>query len=229
MVRKPKRHESPAPDRELDFSGKYDAALARKYFHKHQRGLKARLNTWCEVAMARRALKLAGRPQSVLDLPCGTGRFWALLAEEPGRKIFAADLNPPMFEAAMQFRPAALTRRVEVFQGSAFSIPKPDNFVECIFCIRLLHHIAGHEDRLRLLREFKRVTSSTIIISLWIDGNYRAMLQQRKPERPGRIRDCFVTKRAVIEQEFAECGLTVVGRVDFLKYYSMWAAYVLRK
>lgn len=229
MEPNPKSLESSAPGNELAFSGKYDTALARKYFHKHQRGLKARLNTWWEVAMARRALKLAGRPQSVLDLPCGTGRFWELLAEEPGRKIFAADLNPPMFEAAMQLRPAALTRRVEVFQGSAFAIPKPDNFVECIFCIRLLHHIAGHEDRLRLLREFKRVTSSTIIISLWIDGNYRAMLRQRKPERPGRIRDCFVTKRAVIEQEFAECGLTVVGRVDFLKYYSMWAAYVLRK
>ena len=179
--------------------------------------------------MARQALLLAGKPQSVLDLPCGTGRFWDLLAEEPRRKIYAADLNPAMFETGLKFRPASLTNRVEAFQASAFSIPKPDGFVECVFSIRLLHHIDKAEDRVAILREFKRVTASTIIISLWIDGNYRALLQQRRPVRPGPSRDRYVISRSVIEREFEECGLSVIGRVDFLKYYSMWAAYVLKK
>jgi SAM-dependent methyltransferase len=216
-------------DSELDFSRKYDAAHAQRYFEKHQQGFWRRLNTWREAGMARDALHLAGDPKAVLDLPCGTGRFWNLLAEEPRRKIFAADLNPTMFETGLKFRPESLTRRVEAFQASATSIPKPDNFVECVFSIRLMHHIPTSADRLAILREFKRVTSSTIVISLWIDGNYRAMLQQRKPVRPGPSRDRFVIPRSVIEEEFAECGLKVLGRVDFLKYYSMWAAYVLKK
>ena len=216
-------------DSELTFSRKYDAAHAQRYFEKHQRGFWRRLYTWREAGMARQALHLAGDPQSVLDLPCGTGRFWDLLAEEPRRRIFAADLNPAMFETGLKFRPASLTRRVQAFQASAMCIPKPDNFVECVFSIRLLHHVPNPADRLAILNEFRRVTSSTIIISLWIDGNYRAMLEQRRPVRPGPSRDRYVVSRSVIEREFEECGLAVLGRVDFLKYYSMWAAYVLKK
>ncbi len=216
-------------DTELSFSRKYDDAHAYRYFEKHRRGFWRRLNTWREAGMAREALLLAGRPQSILDLPCGTGRFWSLLAEEPRRKIYAADFNRAMFETGMKFRPATLTQRIEVFQASAFSIPRPDGFVECVFSIRLLHHIEKADDRLAILREFKRVASSSIIISLWIDGNYRAMLQQRRPVRPGPSRDRFVISRSMIEHEFQQCGLSILGRVDFLKYYSMWAAYVLKK
>ena len=214
---------------ELDFSRKYDAEHARRYFAKHGEGFWRRLNAWREAGMARQALLIAGKPQSVLDLPCGTGRFWDLLAEEPRRKIYAADLNPTMFETGLKFRPASLTKRVEAFHASAFSIPKPDGFVECVFSIRLLHHIHRAEDRLAILREFKRVASSSIIVSLWIDGNYRANREQRRPPRRGPSRDRFVVSRAAIENEFLECGLSIVGRVDFLKYYSMWAAYVLKK
>lgn len=216
-------------ENELSFSRKYDGARAERYFRKHQHGFWRRLNTWREIAMARQALHLAGHPKSVLDVPCGTGRFWGLLGEHPQRTIYAADLNPAMFETGLKLRPASLTGRVEAFQASAFSIPKPDAFVECVFSIRLLHHIENAEDRLAILREFKRVTSSTIIVSLWIDGNYRAMLEQRRPVRPGPSRDRYLIPRPVIEGEFRDCGLSIVGRVDFLKYYSMWAAYVLQK
>ena len=216
-------------DPELEFSKKYDEQHARFYLDKHQRGFWRRLSTWREAGMARRALRMAGNPASVLDLPCGTGRFWELLGERPDRRIFAADLNPAMFQTGMKLRPPGITRRVEVFEASAFSIPKPDNFVECVFSIRLLHHISKSEDRLAILREFRRVAASTVIVSLWIDGNYRAMRQRQRPVRPGPSQDRYVIPRAVIEREFEECGLTRLGRVNFLKFYSMWAAYVLKK
>jgi SAM-dependent methyltransferase len=216
-------------DSELEFSKKYDDEHARRYFEKHGTGLKRRLNTWRERGMARRALAIAGHPSSVLDLPCGTGRFWEMLAEEPQRKIYAADLNEAMFRTGLERRPAEISRRVEAFQASAFSIPKPDNFVECVFSIRLIHHIARPEDRLTILREFKRVSSSTIVLSLWIDGNYRAWRRLSRPRVPGPSGDRYVIERAVIEKEFADCGLKVLGRVDFLRFYSMWSAYVLKK
>jgi SAM-dependent methyltransferase len=216
-------------DSELEFSKKYDDEHAQRYFEKHGTGLKRRLNTWRERGMARRALEMAGRPASVLDLPCGTGRFWEMLAEDPARKIYAADLNEAMFKTGLERRPPEITRRVEAFKASAFSIPKPDNFVECVFSIRLMHHIPKSEDRLAILREFKRVSSSTIVLSLWIDGNYRARLRKRRPRVPGPSGDRYVVERSVIEGEFAQCGLKVLGRVDFLKFYSMWAAYVLKK
>ena len=216
-------------DSELEFSKKYDVEHAQRYFDKHRSGFWRRLNTWRERGMARRALEIAGNPATVLDLPCGTGRFWPMLAEQPERKIYAADLNEAMFQTGLKSRPAELTRRVEAFKASAFSIPKPDNFVECIFSIRLMHHISKSEDRLAVLREFKRVSSSTIVLSLWIDGNYRAMLRKRRPRVPGPSGDRYVIERNVIEKEFAECGLKILGRVDFLRFYSMWSAYVLQK
>ena len=50
--------------------------------------------------MARRALALAGNPKSVLDLPCGAGRFWELLAENPERELYAADNSENMVAVA---------------------------------------------------------------------------------------------------------------------------------
>lgn len=52
-----------------EFSEKYDSEHAREYFEKHNTGFFRRLSTWREVGMARKALVMAGRPQSVLDLP----------------------------------------------------------------------------------------------------------------------------------------------------------------
>lgn len=178
--------------------------------------------------MARRALELAGNPGTILDLPCGTGRFWALLAERSDRVIFAADLNEPMLEIAARVRPRELLERIEMFQASAFSIPRPDAFVECVFCMRLLHHVREPNHRLRLLRELARVSSDTVVISLWVDGNYKAWRWRVKDRRQGH-RNRFMIPRRVVEREIAQSGLRVVRRVDFFPFYSMWTTYVLRK
>ena len=70
--------------------------------------------------------------------------------------------------------------RFKTQQASAFEIPLADNAVECVSCIRLVHHIGGHEKRLALLQEFSRVASGSIIISLWVDGNYQAWRRKSK-------------------------------------------------
>src|SRR3546814_15638939 len=75
---------------ELEFSRKYDRQHAYEYLHKHQDGPARRLSHWRDEQIARRALKIAGDPALVLDLPCGAVRFWSLLAEHPRRMIIAA-------------------------------------------------------------------------------------------------------------------------------------------
>jgi ubiquinone/menaquinone biosynthesis C-methylase UbiE len=216
---------------ELEFSEKYTDEHAREYFHKHTDGFWRKLSNWREISMARKALKLAGHPRTVLDLPSGTGRFWEMLAEDKGRKLYAADYNQSMLNVAMEERPRAITNRIETFQASAFDIPKPDNFVECIFSMRLLHHIGEREDRMKMLREFHRVASDSVIVSLWVDGNVkarkRAKLEQRRQHKPYQNR--FVQPREGIEAEMREAGFEIVDHVDFLKYYAMWRIYVLRK
>lgn len=216
---------------ELAFSRKYDNQHAKQYFKKHEDGFWRKLSNWRDHQIARKALHLAGNPQSVLDVPCGTGRFWDVLAEAPDRVIFASDYNQPMIVTGLQNRPLTITSRIQTFLASAFELPVPDNFVENIFCIRFIHHLGKTEDRLKLLKEFHRVSSNTVIISLWVDGNLKSMqrksLEKRRLSRPYDNR--FVIPAAVIEQEFLDSGFTIIGKLDFLKYYHMWRTYIIRK
>ncbi|MDX2457581.1 MAG: class I SAM-dependent methyltransferase [Gammaproteobacteria bacterium] len=216
-------------DPQLEFSDKYTAEHARQYFSKHQQGFWRKLSNRRELAIARKALKIAGDPVSVLDLPSGTGRFWELLAEKPDRQILAADYSENMLQVAMQMRPENITRRIEAFQCSAFDIPRPENAVENIFCMRLLHHIGKADDRLALFREFRRVAAKSICISLWVDGNYQARRRHRLESRraPGKYQNRFVLPASQVETEFGQAGLGIIDCVDFLKFHSMWRIYIL--
>ena len=216
---------------ELEFSDKYTDEHARQYFYKHTDGFWRSLSNRREIAIARKALRLAGDPQRILDLPSGTGRFWEMLAEAPGRTLYASDYNQSMLTVASQERPQTIARRFETFQASAFDIPKGDNFVDCIFCMRLLHHIGEAQDRLRMLREFHRVSGDSVVISLWVDGNFKAykrakMEQTRKRQK---YQNRFVQPRKRVEAEMRAAGFRIAGHVDFLKYYAIWRIYILKK
>src|SRR5690349_17768479 len=150
----------------LEFSEKYDKEHAREYFLKHQDGLARRLSHWRDEQLARKALALAGEPGLVLDLPCGAGRFWPLLAEKPNRVIIGADNSESMLKIATQAQPADVVKRVQPLHTSAFDIALPDNAVDSIFCMRLLHHIGEAEHRMAILREFERVSRDSVIVSL---------------------------------------------------------------
>ncbi len=218
----------------LAFSDKYGRDHAQAYFRKHHDGLSRRLSHWRDVQVARRALALAGEPQLVLDLPCGAGRFWPLLAEHPKREIIAADNSPDMLAVARRMQAPALVDRVRTMQTSAFDIDLPPASVDCVFCMRLLHHIGEHDHRMRMLRELHRVSRDTAIVSLWVDGNFKAWRRKRlesdraRRERRG-YQNRFVLPVDAAEREFAEAGFDVVGKLDFLPYYAMWRTYVLRK
>jgi SAM-dependent methyltransferase len=218
---------------ELAFSQKYDREHSEQYLQKHREGWARRLSHWRDVQVARHALKLADDPALVLDLPCGAGRFWPLLAENPNRVILAADNSADMLAVARAAQPAEVVARFRTFQTSAFAIDLGDNAVDCIFCIRLLHHIQAAENRLMVLKEFHRVTRDTVILSLWVDGNYKAWKRRRLESRRDKEhcagQNRFVVPRAVIEDEFGQAGFNILGYKDFAPGYAMWRTYILRK
>ena len=158
---------------------RYDAQHAQEYLLKHQDGLARQLSHKRDEQLARTALALAGEPGLVLDLPCGAGRFWPLLAEKTNRVIIGADNSAAMLSTATVAQPADVVKRVRPLQTSAFAIDLPDNAVDCIFSMRLLHHIGQAEHRMALLREFQRVSRDSVIISLWVDGNFKAWKRKR--------------------------------------------------
>lgn len=216
---------------DLEFSQKYDRKHAEAYFRKHREGIARRWSHSREEQVARQALLLAGRPRLVLDLPCGAGRFWPMLLEEDDRQVIGADYSAGMLEVAQDSHPGYFSGRVRCLQTSAFSIDLPDAAVDCIFCMRLVHHVGKAEDRMALLNEYHRVSRDTAIVSMWVDGNYKAWRRkklERKRERRG-YQNRFVIAQNRIEDEFATAGFEILGKFDFLPYYQMWRTYVLRK
>ncbi|MBF7142763.1 MULTISPECIES: class I SAM-dependent methyltransferase [Pseudomonas] len=219
----------------LEFSEKYDEAHAQRYFQKHQDGLSRRLSHMRDVQLARKALELAGDPSLVLDLPCGAGRFWPMLAEKQNRVIIGADNSPDMVATACRMQPNDVVERVRPMQTSAFDIDLPDNAVDSIFSMRLMHHIGESSHRLAMLREFHRVTRDSVILSLWVDGNFKAWKRQRSEHRRTRrgegaaYQNRFMLPAATVEAEFAQAGFRLQERLDFLPLYAMWRVYVLRK
>jgi len=223
---------SPSPQPiSLPFSDKYDHRHAQAYFHKHRDGLARRLSHLRDEQLARHALRLADDPTLVLDLPCGAGRFWPVLAEQPNRVIIGADNSADMLAVARSKHPASLLRRVSPLKTSAFDIDLPDRAVDCVFCMRLLHHIGDAEHRLAMLREFRRVTRDTAIVSLWVDGNYKAWRRARlERERGARgEQNRYVIPVQTAEREFREAGFDILGHADFLPRYAMWRVYTLRR
>jgi SAM-dependent methyltransferase len=216
---------------EYPFALKYDSDYALTYYQKHHSGFWRRLSSWREIAIARKALRLAGNPDSVLDIPSGAGRFWQMLAESPGRCLIAADFNQAMLDTALARQKPQVSRRFETLRCSAFDIPRPDNFVDTVFCMRLIHHIHDPADRVSLLRELARVARRHVIISLWVSGNLqahrRSRLDARRASSPRRNR--FMIGAAQFEQEVREAGLRVCARLDLLPGVSMWRVYLLEK
>lgn len=219
------------PPPQLPFSDKYDLAHARAYEEKHHTGLRRRLTTWREIRLARRALRLAGNPESVLDMPCGAGRFWPMLASHPSRELVAGDRSPAMLEIARGAAdPQVLARVKSLLPLDAFALDLPDQAVEHVLCMRLLHHIASPADRLRILGELHRVARRGVTVSLWVDGNLQARRRQRLDARRKRADvNRLVVPRGKIEAEFAQAGFRIRRHLDVLPGLSMWRLYLLDK
>ncbi|MEW5713511.1 class I SAM-dependent methyltransferase [Pseudomonas sp. SB113] len=224
----------PTPTK-LEFSEKYDDEHAQKYLLKHQGSLARRLSHKRDEQLARNALALAGEPGLVLDLPCGAGRFWPLLAQKQSRVIIGADNSESMLKVATVAQPADVVKRVRPLKTSAFDIDLPDNAVDNIFCMRLMHHIGESEHRLAILREFQRVTRDSVILSLWVDGNFKAWKRKRTEVRRRNkgeqevYQNRFVLPPATVEAEFEQAGFRVQQSLDFIPLYAMWRVYILRK
>lgn len=202
---------------ELEFTRQHEQEHAQTCRQPAPRRL--RLVFWRDEQLVRNALKAASEPGLVLDVACGAGRFWPVLAEHANRVILAADPSPQMLDHALAHHEQALLERVRTFPSSAFTLGLSANAVDCIFCLQLFLHIQASEHRLALLREFHRVSRDTVIVSVQIEGRLRT--GQPPPRR--------LVDRARVEAEFLEAGFTVQWYQDFLPGFALKRVYVLRK
>jgi SAM-dependent methyltransferase len=217
---------------ELEFAKRYDQEHARVCQETRPTGWARRLSLWRDEQLVRRALKEAGEPGLILDVACGAGRFWPVLAEHANRVILATDNSQDMLNHAQTHHSAGLLKRVKTFQGSAFTIGLSANAVDCIFCMRLFQHVVSSEHRLVLLREFHRVSRDTVIVSVQVDSGFNVRrhegLDIDQETSTGVARHQRVSK-AQVEGEFRQAGFEILDSRDFMPGCALSRVYVLRK
>lgn len=208
----------------------YAQSRARNYARHHDKNLRTRLTTYREGELLARSLQQAGVPEVVLDLPCGTGRFWPAIADTGVARLIAADNSESMLKVADRHRlrgdyPESLLKT------SAFDIDLEDNSVDFVVCMRFFHHLVHRQDRLDVLAELNRVSRRFAAISLWVDGNLGAW--RRRGKKPNAIERGYGRRvcvpRSDIEDDFAAAGFGITDYFDVWPKITMWRIYLLEK
>jgi ubiquinone/menaquinone biosynthesis C-methylase UbiE len=212
---------------ELPFENKYNYAHSKKYYDKHQR-LRKRLSTLVERWMAARALRMAGNPKTILDLPCGFGRFWPTLIASGATQIIAADKSAEMLQVAQEVNSSSILSHITCMSSTATEINLSDKSVDTILCMRLLHHISDKNYRQEIYNSFRRVARDTVVISLWSKKSIR----YHKTSLPSDVDLREVNRHFFdpqeIESEFKENGFDIIGYTEACPYLSPWRTYVLK-
>ncbi len=148
-----------------------------------------RKKTWKEFGFLFENLK---EGISVLDLGCGNGRFYQLFE---GKKIdyCGVDISEKLIEKAKENYPKA---SFEV--ANALNLPFKDKKFDFVFSVAVFHHIPTVEERIRFLKESKRVLKKNGIlkISVWNLLEYKKELYFKNIAKKlsGKIsfRDAFI-------------------------------------
>jgi 2-polyprenyl-3-methyl-5-hydroxy-6-metoxy-1,4-benzoquinol methylase len=150
--------------------------------------------------------------KTVVDLGCGKGESLVPLAQR-GASVIGVDLSPHLIELAEK-RVATAGVNADVRVGSAYATGLPDESVDIIFCIALVHHLnisqVCHEMRRILRRTGFIVLSEPVRFSQYYD----------------RVRKLLPSKRNISEQEHPltrseyDC-LTTDFSVENVRYFRL--------
>lgn len=215
-----------------------DPRVARDYDAARFSGARAAGSTARKWAAIRRVLGAEfDAVESVLDVPCGTGRFAALLAGS-GKRFVEADLSHAMLAEALTVAAGARAMVVDeravaernggpadekrshlgCVRCDAAQLPFADASFDVVLSIRFLFHVP-RELRPALLAEMARVARRAVVV----DVRHKYTLGAWT--RP--LRACLTRKRvpyraslAELEADFAAAGLRIERRAWIAPLFS---------
>jgi len=130
-----------------------------------------------EQAAVRKLVTALPSGISILDCPCGTGRWWPALSKRAS-EIYAVDLSPGMLEHAAA-RASDWQVPVHLLAGDAESLPLADNSVDYTFSFALMKHLP-RPVQYRVLREFARVSRFGVVCTFGVFGHVSYELWRRR-------------------------------------------------
>jgi ubiquinone/menaquinone biosynthesis C-methylase UbiE len=148
-------------------------AKAEKYAQRFEGGSHKRIDAREQRAVASIFSALSGC-HTVVDVPCGAGRFAATIAK--GRQLLETDVAHEMVVIAKR-RAERNNVKAGHLQSDAAHLPFRDGAVDCLFSNRLLHHILPRDERAMFLKEFHRVSRRWVVVTFF---DYRMFATVRK-------------------------------------------------
>ena len=154
-----------------------DYSVGVEYERLRFSGLLGRYRRGREERAVRRALSELPQGVSVIDSPCGIGRWWPLLATK-AQKITAVDISPGMVRHASE-RASRMATDVSVITGDAEYLPLPDNAADFSFSFALTKHLP-RPVQYRVLRELSRVARRGVICTFGVFGHLSYEIWRRR-------------------------------------------------
>jgi ubiquinone/menaquinone biosynthesis C-methylase UbiE len=138
---------------------------AKDYQQRRYRSVDQALVNWREQRIIEALLTSCQlRGGSLLDVPCGYGRFTPLFARL-GIMAMGADVRRAMVCLARENQPGP--EMSHWLQANIFALPFADNAFDCVLSIRLLHHYYSDAERIRIVRELARVSRRFVVLSVY--------------------------------------------------------------
>jgi ubiquinone/menaquinone biosynthesis C-methylase UbiE len=158
-------------------------------------------------AAIRAALRDATGVRTILDLPCGTGRFTGALARE-GFEIVGSDISLEMLHKAASIPDGQQPTIRGYVQANAEALPLRNDSLDCVVCIRFMMHV-DPATRVRMLREFGRVSRRWVIVDYRHCYTFKYVLTQTLGRLGLGRTPLSRVSRKELEQEFTDAGFTI--------------------
>ena len=184
-------------------------ARAEKYAQRFESGSHKRIDAREQRAVAQIFAGLDGC-RSLLDVPCGAGRFAKTLGQG-GRYVIETDVSFEMVELARGAR----------LQSDAAHLPLRSGAVDCVFSNRLLHHILPREERAMFLREFHRVSRRWVVVTFF---DYRMFATLRKALKKIKRAQIRYDEQPTFEQFEAEVKTAGFRVAEVVPTGPVWVA-----
>jgi SAM-dependent methyltransferase len=214
-MKKPGKSD-PSRPREDGYEYKRDfyrsAQVAEDYdFHRFSSPERQKRNArkWAAI---RKALSSTTGVRTILDLPCGTGRFTGALARD-GYEVIGSDISLEMLQKAATVelgrtgdgKPPTVHGYV---QANAEHLPLRDACLDCVVCIRFMMHVDG-ATRVRMLKEFRRVSRRWVVVDYRHKYTFRYLLSHTFGKLGLGRTPLDRVSREGLEQEFRDAGFAV--------------------
>jgi SAM-dependent methyltransferase len=229
-MKKPGKSD-PSRPREGDYDYKREFyrsdQVAEDYdFHRFSTPERQKRNArkWAAI---RKALAGTTGVRTILDLPCGTGRFTGALARE-GYEVVGSDISFEMLRKAAGIAQAQSADGGQAavrgyLQANAEHLPLRDASLDCVVCIRFMMHV-DPATRVRMLREFARVSRRWAIVDYRHKYSFRyAVTHTFGKLGLGRAPLSRVSRRD-LHEEFRQAGFVVreIVRVSTPLFSDKW-------